>query len=78
VHTEQALVAHNVMRLGAGFAAPPGGDANKVATMLDNVLNDPRFKQRASAFAAKYADYDPRQTVMRIAHSIESLLRPED
>lgn len=60
IHLEQAIVAYNVERLGAGLAAPklrPVGMLKK----LRDLLEMPGYGEAARAFAAKYSAFDAEQ-----------------
>jgi UDP:flavonoid glycosyltransferase YjiC (YdhE family) len=72
MHVEQALVTGKVAKLGAGVTAQPHVPAAEVAAALAPVLQDDRYREKARAFAAKYAHFDPAQVVTRIAQRISA------
>jgi UDP:flavonoid glycosyltransferase YjiC (YdhE family) len=76
VHVEQALVTQSVVRMGAGLPVPPKADAAQVEMMLSRVVDEPHFRERAEAFASKYAHCSPRDTATQIAGDIERRLAP--
>jgi len=69
MHTEQAIVARNVLRTGAGTAVSGNPDPMEVGALLKRVLEDVPFKQAAIAFASRYGSYDPLDAVRAIADS---------
>ena len=72
-HVEQMLISRNVARLGACVLIPSVAKAGQVHVALRTVSDDPRYKQRASAFASKYQPFDPQQAIARVAARIVDL-----
>jgi UDP:flavonoid glycosyltransferase YjiC (YdhE family) len=66
-HTEEALIARNVVRIGAGVAISPRAPAADLSESLERVLKGSAHRSAAAAFASKYPGYDPRDVVTRIA-----------
>lgn len=71
-HVEQALVTHNVVRLGAAAIAVPQAPIGEMRQSFVSVLEDVRFKESAKGFAVRYAQHDPQTTVAKIARRISS------
>jgi UDP:flavonoid glycosyltransferase YjiC (YdhE family) len=72
-HIEQMLFAESLVRTGMGLALSLNAIPMHFAAVLDKLLSDPRFAQRAQAMARKYKSYDQDKSVERIANSIERL-----
>lgn len=73
MHVEQALVARNVVRMGAGIVVGPQSSVPELPRAVTSVLGETRFAARAKAFAEKYASFSPRDAVAQTAHRIEQL-----
>jgi hypothetical protein len=59
---EQQLMAAAVRRIGAGEVAPvKEGSAERIGQKLDLLLTDDRCGRAAAQFAARHADFNPRQ-----------------
>jgi len=72
-HLEQFLFARRVAEMGAGLLQNPEQAAQDLPTMLRRVLDDPRFRANAGAFAAKYANFDQNAVVTHMVARIEQL-----
>jgi UDP:flavonoid glycosyltransferase YjiC (YdhE family) len=59
VYLEQLLLAHNVVEQGLGKTVTLDSKSPSYKQLVRDLLSDPRFGERARAFAAKYADFDP-------------------
>lgn len=71
-HVEQMLVARNIARLGACSLVSPAATVDEIRSSVECVVEEPRYKQAATAFGAKYASFDPRSVVDRVAARISS------
>jgi UDP:flavonoid glycosyltransferase YjiC (YdhE family) len=69
-HAEQALVAHNVVQLGAGAMAAAQAPTGEMRQALAAVLREDRFKEAAKSFAIRHAQHDSQKTVAKIARRI--------
>jgi len=72
-HLEQFLFARRVEEMGAGLIQNPEQAPHNLAAMLRQVLDDPRFRVNAGAFAAKYANFDQNAVIGHIVARIEEL-----
>ncbi len=71
---EQQLSADNVVKMGAGLSAE-ANNASRVVGQLETLLDDTdRFTPPAAAFASRYAGFDYRGQVGRLAARVEHLL----
>ena len=66
-HVEQMLVSRNVARLGACTVASPAATLEEVRASVVAIVEDPRYRRSAGAFASKYASFDPQRVADRIA-----------
>lgn len=69
-HVEQMLVSRNVARLGACSIVSNATSASGMRDSVEAVIADGRYRRQAAAFAAKYASFDPRGVVDRVAARI--------
>lgn len=72
-HLEQFLFAKRVEEMGAGLIQNPEQAPHNLAAMLRQVLTEPDFRANASAFAAKYANFDQNAVMRNIVARIEEL-----
>ena len=72
-HLEQFLFARRVEEMGAGLIQNPDQAPHNLVAMLRQVLDDPRFRVNAGAFAAKYANFDQNAVIGHIVARIEEL-----
>jgi hypothetical protein len=70
---EQVLTANAVARLGAGLSASPC-EPEQIASRLQTLLESDSHRAAARAFAARYADFDPRQQIEKVVARLEELL----
>jgi hypothetical protein len=74
LYLEQQLSADNVVRMGAGLTAE-ANNAPRVVGQLETLLdNSDRCEPAAAAFASRYASFDGRGQVDRLAAQVEHLL----
>lgn len=71
-HMEQAMVARRVEQSGIGLQLPLGEPAPDLAPLLQRLLGEPGWRERAAALAARHAGTRPEQTAARVADFIES------
>jgi UDP:flavonoid glycosyltransferase YjiC (YdhE family) len=72
---EQTLLARKVAQLGAGTMALPHAAGHEIRQSLESVLEDPRFREKARAFASRYERYDPQAAVARISRCVARYCR---
>ena len=75
MHTEQSMFAHRVEAMDAGIALVAAG-IGSFARHLKKLLAADGAAAAARRFAARYPQYDQKQTVRRIADRCEALLVP--
>ena len=73
-HLEQFLFAKRVEELGAGLVQNPEEAPNQMVAMFHRVLNEPKFRSCAEAFAKKYANFDQSAVLANIVARIEELI----
>ncbi len=73
-HLEQFLLAMRVEELGAGLVQNPELTPDHMVAMFHRVLNEPEFRNRAEAFAKRYADFDQSAVLANIVARIEELV----
>jgi hypothetical protein len=66
------LVSRNVARLGACAVLSPSATVDDVRASVVAIVEEPRYRQSAVAFAAKYASFDPRRVADRVAGKISA------
>ena len=71
-HVEQALVGQRVVHIGAGLLIPPKASAVQVRDGLERLLEPSSLREQAQAFARRYSNFNPRDTVAGIARDIKS------
>ena len=74
MHAEQYLTALNIHRAGVGLAAQPQVPQAQLITLISALLNEPKFRNSARAFAARHADFDPDTANAQIVARCEELL----
>ncbi len=62
-YIEQALFAHRVEILGAGQLLNGQIEADTVKTSLQELLSQPVYRQAASTFQSRYADFSPNHAI---------------
>lgn len=70
-HVEQALFAHRVEALGAGQLLRGQIDADSVTASLQELLDNPTYRQAARAFRSRHPDYSPGQAIEQSLFLIE-------
>jgi hypothetical protein len=74
LYLEQQLSADNVVRMGAGLSAE-ANNAPRVVSQLETLLDSTAcYEPAAAAFASRYASFDYRGQVDRLAAHVEHLL----
>jgi UDP:flavonoid glycosyltransferase YjiC (YdhE family) len=71
-HVEQMLVSGNVARLGACSVLSPSATVDDVRASVVAIVEEPRYRQRAVAFAAKYSSFDPQRVADCVARKISA------
>lgn len=71
-HMEQAMVARRVEQAGIGLQLALGDKAPALELLLQRLLGEPAWRERAAALAAQHAGLRPEQTAARVADFIES------
>lgn len=70
---EKWLVARNIEYLGIGVGVKWAGIADEFPKALKDLNNSTKYRENAKKIALKYGRYDQRQTVQRLATTIERL-----
>jgi UDP:flavonoid glycosyltransferase YjiC (YdhE family) len=70
---EQLFRAMRVRDLGAGLIAER--DRESYADVIGRLLEEPSFLAAASAFAAKYASFEPRRSIERLEAKLAAAMR---
>jgi UDP:flavonoid glycosyltransferase YjiC (YdhE family) len=73
-HLEQTGLANQITRQGLGLALSPHASPEEAGAVLRRLVEEPAFRARAEAFAARYAGYDPRLAVEAVVGECLSLL----
>ena len=76
LHVEQALVSRNAARLGAAIVAGPQARPAEAGSAISHIVGEPRYREAAQRFAAKYRDFDPKHAVARISRKVGTYCRP--
>lgn len=74
LHVEQALAALRVADLGAGLMVNTEMPPDDYAPVFEALLNNPMYRQKAQAFAAKYAGFTQEKQVGDMVARIEEIL----
>ncbi len=69
---EQGLLMRRLTSQGLAVSAPPDRPP-AIAAALDELLTNPRYRDSARAFAAKYVSYDPQAAQDEIIRRIEAV-----
>jgi len=73
-HLEQAVLANQIIRQGLGLALSPHASPEEAGAVLRRLVEEPAFRTRAEAFAARYAGYDPGLAVEAVVGECLSLV----
>ena len=73
-HVEQGLTAWRMMRSGLALAVLPGRQRVPLPRLIEQMLEDSSFTERADAFARSRAEFDPLTQVEALADHIERFL----
>lgn len=71
LHVEQALFAHRVEALGAGKLLQGKVGANSVTASLQELLDNPAYRQAARTFSDRYCYFSPEQAISQSLSFIE-------
>jgi UDP:flavonoid glycosyltransferase YjiC (YdhE family) len=74
VHLEQFLTAMNVEEMGAGLAVSPEDPGVDSIHLLNQLLDNPAYGERARAYAEKYADQSQEKIITAVAGRCAELL----
>src|SRR5207237_282433 len=74
LHLEQSLTARNVVKLGAGVMADDDVQSVSYRRIVTEALRNPVYKEQATSFARRYADFDQNRQIERIAARCGDLL----
>ena len=74
-YVEQHLAGLRAQEYGAGRVVPGRASESEYAFLLDGLLSQPRFRQRAQAFAQRYATHRRDSTAREVFALLEDLLR---
>lgn len=72
-HIEQLMNGYGMERMGAGIALKPGEVASRFEEVLTMMLCDCRYREGAMAVAERYAGYDQKNVVERLATTVERM-----
>lgn len=71
---EQAMLARAVCRIGAAEALPAGrATVSQIGQKLDALLSDDRYGRAARRFAARYAQFNPRDQLRTLRNRLSEL-----
>lgn len=73
-YLEQSLSAANVVRMGAGLRVDPEEPPPDFVALLDELLNNPGYRNAAHAYAEKYASVDQAQIISAVSARCIELL----
>lgn len=76
LQAEQNISSINIEKMGAGLSAPKQ-HPESMMRKLNALINDPRYRQAAQAFAARYAGHNNDDLNARVLSSINALLAPQ-
>jgi len=71
---EQFLTAMNVEEMGAGLAVSPESPSVDSLQLLQKLLDNPAYGQRARAYAEKYADHSQEKIITAVVDRCSALL----
>ena len=72
-HYEQYLTAVRLQQMGVGTWIGPGQAAADVGRAFRALIENPRYRQAARAYAARYPQFTPREQRRRLCARIEQL-----
>ena len=72
---EQLMTANNLERLGIGVGVLQDQVETRFAAVLEKILSEPFFRERATMLAKKYAGYDQDKVLENIADTIQGIIR---
>ena len=70
---EQYLLTRKMEQLGLGIGVWRDRIAEQFAATLTELLNEKGFRQRSQAMAGRYAGYDQKRVIERIANTVDRL-----
>lgn len=71
---EQLIIAHNVVKLGAGTMVSQDDKQPDYPGAIHTALTDKKIKKNAERFAAKHADFDQLEQISSIVRRMEELI----
>ena len=74
LHVDQALTARSVVKLGAGLMVDDDSRSVSYRRIVTEALRNPVYKDQATSFARRYADFDQERQIERIAARCGDLL----
>jgi UDP:flavonoid glycosyltransferase YjiC (YdhE family) len=74
MHMEQLMVTQRVAATGAGLGVLPSHVESEFAQVLGELTRNPRYKESATAVAARYRDISPSRALEEIVRVIEQAL----
>lgn len=72
---EQTVTARNIEKAGLGLAIREDFSRYPPAGLIRRLIEDPGYRKRTEAFAARYAHHSPQRTVQQIADRCETITR---
>ena len=72
-HIEQLMCSCSIERIGAGIGLRRDQLALRFEETLNTMLFEKRYKEKAMEISKKYAGYDQKQVVMRLANTLEQM-----
>lgn len=75
MHLEAYLLSQRVVELGAGLLVSPEASSPDYAHLIQQLLENPTFAERARAFASRYADFDQTIQLGAMADRCEELMQ---
>ena len=74
MHLEQFLLSQNVVNYGAGLLVNQEIQKPDYGELINRLLANPSFTERALSFAKKYSSFDPSKQVESIAKRCEQII----
>lgn len=76
-HVEQTVLAYRLARQGLGVIAGTDPDRERYDLLIARLGETDTYRQRAAAFAARYAGIDPSDQTRHLVDSMEASVRQE-
>ena len=74
MHLEQFLLSQNVVNYGAGLLVNPESQNRDYGELINQLLTNPSFTERALSFAKKYSSFNPSEQIEGIAKRCEQII----